>query len=78
MIQNSKGANTAKQTELGLNRASHLPVPVPALPQQQRLVEQCDCVKSLSSVVGKLSHHRRQLAEAILPAARNGIFNAMR
>ena len=77
-IEGIKGANTTKQTELGIRRTSALLMPVPPPKEQQQVVDAWVRVGPLFERVAAHRRKRALLVGSIVPAARNEIFNAMR
>lgn len=73
-----KGANTTKQTELGIKRTAGLLVPAPFFEVQQRVVHSWRALGPLFARAAQLQNQRNLLAASILPSARNKIFSAMR
>lgn len=73
-----KGANTTKQTELGIRRTAGLLVPAPSSEVQQRVVHSWRALGPLFAGAAQLQDQRNLLASSILPSARNEIFSALR
>lgn len=73
-----KGANTTKQTELGIRRTAGLLVPAPSSEVQQRVVHSWETLGPLFARAAQLQNQRNQLAASVFPSARNEIFSAMR
>lgn len=74
----TKGANTTKQTELGIRRTAGLLVPAPPSEVQQRVVHTWQTLGPLFARAAQLQNQRNLLAASMLPSVRNEIFNAMR
>lgn len=77
-IEAVKGANTTKQTELGVQRAMRLPVPVPSTEEQLRVASDWAAAVVPLEQFDRAERHRGELTSSLLPAARNEIFSAMR
>ncbi|MGW3546679.1 restriction endonuclease subunit S [Janibacter hoylei] len=77
-IEAVKGANTTKQTELGVQRALRLRVPDPSTEEQRRVVSAWAAAAVPLEKFDRAERHRSELISSLLPAARNEIFTAMR
>ena len=67
-IENSKGAKTTKQTELGTTKLGNIIMPLPSLPEQQRLISNLD---ELQGKVDGMRQYQVQTAaelDAFLPS----------
>jgi restriction endonuclease S subunit len=58
-IEDSKGAKTTKQTELGTTKLGNITMPLPSLPEQQRIIS------NLDELQGKVDELRRMQAETL-------------
>ncbi|APH00490.1 hypothetical protein ASJ30_02230 [Janibacter indicus] len=77
-IEAVKGANTTKQTELGVQRALRLRVPDPSKEEQRRVVSAWAAAAVPLEKFDRAERHRSELISSLLPAARIEIFSAMR
>lgn len=77
-VNDAKGANTTKQTELGKARAERLLVPLPGMEIQAAHVSAWDAVSERLGQLDRLARKRAVALSALLSAARNEVFSAMR
>lgn len=77
-IDDIKGANTTKQTELGVARALRLQVPVPSLDRQRYVVDRWRTASRILEEARTSEARRQHLVAGLLPAARNEVFSALR
>ena len=77
-VSSVKGANTTKQTELGIRRTAGLSAPLPPIEVQRRVIAAWRRIGPLFGEAAGLRRKREALAGSILPAARNEIFSPMR
>ncbi len=77
-VNDAKGANTTKQTELGKARAERLLVPVPTKVVQEEHVSAWNALAEPLGRLHSLARTRAAALSALLPAARNEVFSAMR
>lgn len=77
-VSSVKGANTTKQTELGIQRTVGLSAPLPSIDVQRRVIAAWRRIDPLFGEADGLRRKREVLVGSVLPAARNEIFSAMR
>jgi type I restriction enzyme S subunit len=74
-IEQAKGANTTKQTELGKKKLENLLVPAPALDTQRQFVAAFDHLRDRFHELSRLDAQLRLTEAALIPSLLNHAFN---
>lgn len=67
-IENSKGAKTTKQTELGTTKLGAISLPIPPLPEQRRIMAELEALMAEVDEVKRLQAETNPELEALLPS----------
>jgi type I restriction enzyme S subunit len=67
-IENSKGAKTTKQTELGTTKLGAISLPIPPLPEQRRIMAELEALMAEVDEVKRLQAETNPEIEALLPS----------
>jgi type I restriction enzyme S subunit len=74
VIEDSKGAKTTKQTELGTTKLGKIIIPLPSLPEQRRIVAYLDVLQEKVDALRRLQAETGADLDALLPAVLDRAF----
>jgi len=74
LIEESKGAKTTKQTELGVDKLGNLKLSVPPLDEQRRIVAYLDSVQARLASLRQLQAETQKELDALLPSVLDRAF----
>lgn len=73
-IEDSKGAKTTKQTELGTTKLGEIIIPIPSLPEQHRIVAYLDELQAKVDTLRRLQKETGAEMDALMPAVLDRAF----